>query len=101
MSNATLAHFTRHGPAVASRLDFFNVTASIKPESCNAKLLYVSDYSLVGVRVNSTQSQIFGLGYWKNNVTLYDQVSCFELIEKHWNKWFDLQLIYSIKHLRW
>ena len=39
MINATLAQHTWHGPAVASRLDRFYVTASIKPESCNAKRL--------------------------------------------------------------
>ena len=93
MIDATLAQFTRHGPAVASRLDRFYVTASIKPESCNAKHLSVSDHSLVGVTVAINHSKIFGPGYWKNNVTLYDHVPCFEFIQKQWNRWVDLQLI--------
>ena len=99
MINATLAQFTWHGPAIASRLDRCYVTASIKPESCNAKHLSVSDHSLVDVTVAINHSKIFGPGYWKNNVTLYDHVSCFEFIEKHWNRWVILQLIYPNKYL--
>ena len=77
------------------------LTASIKPESCNAKHLSVSDHSLVDVTVAINHSKIFGPGYWKNNVSLYDHVSCFEFIEKHWNRWVDLQLIYPNKYLWW
>ena len=65
-------------PLVASRLDRFYVTASINPESC-----FISDHSLVGVTVTANQSQIFVPGYWQNNVTLYDHVSCVEFIQKH------------------
>ena len=32
---------------------------------------------------------------------LYDHVSYFEFIEKHWNRWVDLQLIYPNKYLWW
>ena len=75
MINATLAQFTWHGPAVVSQLDRFYVTASIKPESCNAKHLSVSDHSLADVTVAINHSKIFGPGYWKNNVTLYQRWS--------------------------
>ena len=48
--------------------------------------VYLSDHSPVGVTVAINHSKIVGPGYWKNNVTLYDHVSCFEFIEKHWNR---------------
>ena len=58
MINATLAQFTWHGPAVASRLDRFYVTASIKPESCNANHLSVSDHSQLLITAKSLVLEI-------------------------------------------
>ena len=34
-------------------------------------------------------------------LNLYDHVSYFEFIEKHWNRWVGLQLIYPNKYLWW
>ena len=65
INNTTLAQFKWHGPAIASRLDRFYVTTSIKPESCNAKHLSVSGHSLVGVTVAINHCEILVLDIGK------------------------------------
>ena len=101
ITNGNSSHFTRHGSTVASRLDRFYVSTAVNVNLCGVQVVAVSDQSFSHKLVIIQQNQSFGQGFWKNNVSLYEDPSCYEYIASQWNKWVNLRPIYSNVVIWW
>ena len=95
------SHYTWHGPTVASRLDRFYVSTAVNINLCEVQAVAASDHSFFHISVIIQQNQSFGPGFWKNNVSLYEDHSCYEYIVSQWNKWVNLKPIYSNVVIWW
>ena len=59
------------------------------------------DHSLFHIYVIIQQNQFFGPGFWKNNVSLDKDPSCYHYIACQWHKWVKLRPIYSNVVISW
>ena len=95
------SYFTWQGPTVASRLDRFYVSTTVNVNLCKVQAVAASDHSFFHISVIIQQNQSFGPGFWKNNVSLYEDSSCYDYIVFQRNKWVNLRPIYSIVIIWW
>ena len=69
-----------HGLTVASRLDRFYFSTAVNLNLCEVHALAVSYHLFFHISVIIQQNQSFAPGFKKNNISLFEDPSCYDYI---------------------